>query len=1001
NVQGGWTGAGANNLNTDPLFVDADGADDTVGTDDDDLRLQTGSPCIDVGDDGAVTESADLDGNTRVIGCAVDMGAYERQTILDSDGDGVPDGCDVCLGFDDAIDSDGDGVPNGCDVCLGDDATGDSDGDGVCDDIDVCPGFDDTLDADGDGVPDGCDVCPGSDDAVDSDGDGVPDGCDICPGFDDTVDSDGDGVPDGCDVCPGFDDNIDDNANGTPDDCEIPCDIDFDGDVDHTDNAIFVSCMTGPGNINGLIALCATADLDLDDDVDMFDYVQCQTEFTGASAGNPLKTTVTGLVRFSDGSPVLGADVELVGGGPSTVSGNDGRFFLLHVPVELSEISVIASVVIQGEDFLGSARAAELVGGGITDVGIITLSDVVKWVSPADGLWSDDANWDAPFAPGAGLSVIIDVPDAEVTVTRDFAAPNDGPLANLLCNEKLRLEFNTLSVLSVAGSFQMNNQLDLACGVIVDSIVDLGPGALINIVPAVCRSRLDGVTINGNMDLLSNSQILNVLNGLTINGNIRLAGGTGSTGVFMGFQGADKCIDGNGTISFISNPSASGISQVDAGNLHIRSGITIRGAEGQIGRADAPLVHDGLIHSDTSGTLQINGLDWINNGTLRVSGSDSELLTRGSWTNHGNVEATSAGRLILGDTYQNLGTITATDADVRLDGEFTIADLGTFDFVNTLVVIEGTLVNETGLVLEADQFNWKLGKGTALGGTISSADGTTFDLVAGIPGGDRPTLDGVTLDAEMRMFTHGTLFDIRNGLTLNGSIGMSGGGGLTAVSISVLGPNRTIDGTGQIEFLSTGGNTIFQGGLALGDLGVMTIGPGITIVGANGAVGTDGGPFDASLVNQGTIHSDRPGIITVNGTDWVNDGVLKSSGGGVLHARGAWTNNGTVHVGVASPFQSFEGYTQSSLGTLLIDISGLTATTVGKLTVTGTASLNGVLKIEFADTFVPSVGQSFLVLQYSSHVGEFASIEAPSLDPDLTLVPSYGSTGLVLAVAQP
>lgn len=33
----------------------------------------------------------------------------------------------------------------------------DEDGDGVCDADDVCPGFDDTVDSDGDGIPDGCD----------------------------------------------------------------------------------------------------------------------------------------------------------------------------------------------------------------------------------------------------------------------------------------------------------------------------------------------------------------------------------------------------------------------------------------------------------------------------------------------------------------------------------------------------------------------------------------------------------------------------------------------------------------------------------------------------------------------------------------------------------------------------------------------------------------------------------------------------------------------------
>ncbi|MCB9849203.1 MAG: thrombospondin type 3 repeat-containing protein [Phycisphaerales bacterium] len=55
----------------------------------------------------------------------------------------------------------------------------DSDGDGVCDSSDICLGFDDFNDADGDGVPDGCDMCEGYDDAFDCDSNGIPDGCDL------------------------------------------------------------------------------------------------------------------------------------------------------------------------------------------------------------------------------------------------------------------------------------------------------------------------------------------------------------------------------------------------------------------------------------------------------------------------------------------------------------------------------------------------------------------------------------------------------------------------------------------------------------------------------------------------------------------------------------------------------------------------------------------------------------------------------------------------------
>jgi hypothetical protein len=65
-VQGGWSGTG--NINEDPLFVDADGPDDTFGTEDDNLRLLITSPCIDAGDPDP--NYNDPDGSRN------DMGAY-------------------------------------------------------------------------------------------------------------------------------------------------------------------------------------------------------------------------------------------------------------------------------------------------------------------------------------------------------------------------------------------------------------------------------------------------------------------------------------------------------------------------------------------------------------------------------------------------------------------------------------------------------------------------------------------------------------------------------------------------------------------------------------------------------------------------------------------------------------------------------------------------------------------------------------------------------------
>jgi len=93
-IQGLDRFTGNGNIGDNPLFIDADGYDDIIGTEDDDLRLQPGSPCIDVGDNSVVPVdiSTDLDGNPRILNSTVDMGAYEFQGIP-VDLDILPGGC--------------------------------------------------------------------------------------------------------------------------------------------------------------------------------------------------------------------------------------------------------------------------------------------------------------------------------------------------------------------------------------------------------------------------------------------------------------------------------------------------------------------------------------------------------------------------------------------------------------------------------------------------------------------------------------------------------------------------------------------------------------------------------------------------------------------------------------------------------------------------------------------------------------------------------------------
>lgn len=162
-------------------------------------------------------------------------------SIVDTDGDGIPDDQDNCPEVPNPlqIDSVGDGVGDACRPASGDD----SDGDGVPDDEDNCPDVSNPsqMDTDGDGVGDACDP--------DIDGDGVDNDDDNCPMIPnpDQADRDDDGVGDVCDDkdgdgIPDSDDNCPDVSNPTQTDSDSDgvgdaCDPDRDGDgVDNDDD---------------------------------------------------------------------------------------------------------------------------------------------------------------------------------------------------------------------------------------------------------------------------------------------------------------------------------------------------------------------------------------------------------------------------------------------------------------------------------------------------------------------------------------------------------------------------------------------------------------------------------------------------------------------------------------------------------------------------------------------------------------------------------------------
>ncbi|MBI3959975.1 MAG: RHS repeat protein [Chloroflexi bacterium] len=549
-----------------------------------------------------------------------------------------------------------------------------------------------------------------------------------------------------------------------------------------------------------------------------------------------------------------------------------------------------------------------------TDEDATNANCTISWIANANGFWDEASNWSTNSLPGPSDDVCIDAPTT-ITVTHRSGT---SAIHSLHIGAYL---VHTGGVLSTTTDIQIDRQMTLDGGEIVSGTVNTAGGARL-VVSNSPNNRLVGVTLNSDTELGTDYASVRIANGLTLNGTIRMSG-KGSRIEVEGTQ----TLSGSGTIRFESTPSTrlrrsmAGYSQ---GVLTIGPGITIRGGDGAIGekisnQRKMNVVNQGTIiadvpgraifimpnnNSDTftnTGTLRVdNGILTIdklqgnlgtmqiaNGGELSVKGvfvldqpltipTGFRLTLDGEYTVDQPLALPNGATLSLLGNWRNTKSMTANAATVNLGGTFSLADLGAFQRTGGTVNLVGVLENEnTILALDANTGDWRLNGGEIVSGTVSTADGARL-VVSNSPNN---RLVGVTLNGEMELVAdYYPSVRIANGLTLNGTIRMSGKGSQLEVE-----GTQTLSGSGTIRFESTPTTRLSRSILAYG-AGVLTIGPGITIRGGDGAIGEKVSGNKMDVVNQGTIIADVPGqtlyIMPNNNTDtFTNTGTLRIDNG--------------------------------------------------------------------------------------------------------------------------
>lgn len=318
--------------------------------------------------------------------------------------------------------------------------------------------------------------------------------------------------------------------------------------------------------------------------------------------------------------------------------------------------------------------------------------------------------------------------------------------------------------------------------------------------------------------------------------------------------------------------------------------------------------------------------------------------------------------------------------------------------LNQNIVINGLTLSGGGAITGSNNLNvlsginWSGGKfsgngqTTIAGGTIGSGtlDARTLRFTSNVTWGGGEILRSSPSAA------HGTIV-VENGATfkvegsgdrnLAANLQVNSGGkfinavssapsGIYLAHIVFDGPGGTLTNNGIVEaapntHLSIPGGS-GNGSFVVGNNSVM-----IAMLNNNanefqftGNVLLDNGMFDVLVWNGGAVQF--PLSASLTGTGAVNVNTLINSrsispGNPLANNIGVLTVNGK--------------YQQTSQGVLAIDIKGTSPSQVDKLSITGTAQLGGVLKIDTSQlAAVPASGTLFPIMTASSITGEFASV---------------------------
>ena len=544
-------------------------------------------------------------------------------------------------------------------------------------------------------------------------------------------------------------------------------------------------------------------------------------------------------------------------------------------------------------------------------------------------------------------------------------------------------------------------------------------------------------------------------NGGTFNvqsGTLSIAGGGSSTGgtYTVAANAAVDYTGGTQTFSGRQSGTGAGVVRISGGTLLISTSnadtLDFHGTLFEIagGTVNALGILRNIGNVGWSGGTITGTGGFSNADTLTLSGTSTKILSNGTINNSGTILHTNTGFLQFASG--TLNNLAGAIYDFQSSGGFSNGgganavnnNAGTFRksiYTGMATIASGVVFNNNGGALDVLSGTLSIaGGGTSTGGTITvglgavlnpngggaytytglhtgsgdgsiqlsagtltiGAGGATFNFSPGLFQWTAGTITGATLTNAGTLTISGTSTKVLS----NGAISNSGTIVHTNTGHLQFASGTLNNLTGSVyDFQSSGGfsngggtNNVNNAGTFRKSIytGTTSIASGVTFSNS-GTVEVQSGTLSFSSYTQTagtTILSTGTTLASTTMID-IQSGSL--SGTGTVSAN--ITNGGTVSPGASPGILTISGsYTQTTAGTLAIEIGGLNAgSQFDRLTVTGTAALNGALQVSLINGFVPSPADTLRIVNYGSNTGSFSTFNASNLFSTV-----YRPTGLTL-----